>query len=221
MKLSKELHPEDLKEPEYELLDTIDHDDLISFIKQAFQHKNWVFYFHNILNLVFVAFFFGLMIKDVFNGHLRLSREFGYFSMGAGITFLLIPVHEFIHALAYKSIGAKNTSYDMNLRKFYFLAMADKFVVGQADFRKVILAPFTMISVLCILFMFLVPGIWIFAPLGVLLTHTLFCSGDFGLLCYLETNKDKEIYTYDDKAEGQSFFFSRRSHQDAIKPHLY
>lgn len=40
-------------------------------------------------------------------------------------------------------------------------------------------------------------------------THTLFCSGDFGLLTYLETNQEKEIYTYDDKEKGESYFFEK------------
>jgi hypothetical protein len=200
---------DDLKEPEFVLMDKLNHSDLFPFIKKAHQKRNLVFYFFNAINLLFGIVLLTLMLKEVVKGDFRFSEEFTYFSYGLISTFALIPLHEYIHALAYKFVGATNTSYDMNLRKFYFMAMADKFVADSKEFRIVILAPFVSISIVCLILYVSFSGIWKFYPVGLFFTHTLFCSGDFGLLSYLESNKSKEIYTYDDKARGESYFFER------------
>jgi len=41
------------------------------------------------------------------------------FSYGMALAFGLIPWHEYIHVLAYKSKGAKNASYDANLKNLF------------------------------------------------------------------------------------------------------
>lgn len=199
----------DLKEPEFLLLDKLTHNDLFSFITKAHKKRNKIFYLFNTINLVFAIVLFSLMLKEIVRGDFRFSIEFTYFSYGMLSTLLLIPLHEYIHALAYKYVGAKNTSYDMNLKKFYFMAMADKFVANSKEFRIVILAPFITITVACAVAFFSLDNIWKYFPLGIFFTHTLFCSGDFGLLSYLEDNKLKDIYTYDNKEKGESYFYER------------
>ena len=132
-----------------------------------------------------------------------------YFCYGLAIAFALVPLHEFIHVLAYKSQGAKNTSYDANIRKFYFMALADKFVANKKEFQVVALAPFVFISSILIVLLFIVNENWTLTIAGVLLAHTAMCSGDFGLLSYFEFHKDKEVVTYDDINAGVSYFFGR------------
>ncbi len=202
---------EDLKAPDFLLLDKIDQKDLLPFIVQSFKQRNKVFYFFNSINILFAIILVTLMCKEFFHGEFRFSTEFEYFSYGVLITFLLIPLHEYIHVLAYRYVGAKNTSYGMNLRKFYFMALADKFVANARQFRVVILAPFISISIVCLSLAILLPGYWRFIPIGLFFTHTLFCSGDFGLLSYLENHKDKDIYTYDDVEQSESYFFEKVS----------
>ncbi len=199
----------DLKEPTFLLIDKLEQKDILPFIRKSFEKKNWVYYFFNGLNLIFALVLFTLMFKEIFKGELRFSKEFAYFSYGLLATFLLIPLHEFIHVLAYKYVGAENTSYDMNLKKFYFLALADKFVVDARKFRIVILAPFVTISIVCFILIFTLPDNWKFMATGLFFTHTLFCSGDFGILSYYVNNQDKEIYTYDDVEKGESFFYEK------------
>ena len=134
-------------------------------------------------------------------------------SYGLAIAFALLPLHEFIHVLAYKSQGAENTSYDANLKKFYFLAVADRFVANRKEFQIVALAPFIVISSILITCLFFTGPLWSMTVLGVLLTHTAFCSGDFGLLSYFAYHKDKEVVTYDDKGSKISFFYGVQKNQ--------
>mgnify|MGYP001799620677 CR=1 FL=1 len=200
---------EDLKAPEFQLIDQLQHNDLMPFIKKAYEQRNTIYYCYNGLTIVFMIVLFTLMLKEVVRGELRFSTEFIYFSYGILATFTLIPLHEYIHAVAYKYVGAKKTSYDMNLRKFYFMAMADKFVVNSREFRIVVLAPFITISIGCVILFIFLPGMWKFAAFGLFFTHSMFCSGDFGFLSYLNNHKTKDIYTYDDKEKGESYFFER------------
>lgn len=199
----------DLEEPKFVFIDKLKHKDLMPFIVRAHKKRTKVFYFFNAINLLFGIVLFTLMLKEIVKGEFRFSTEFAYFSYGSISTLILIPLHEYIHALAYKYVGAKNTSYDMNLRKFYFMAMADKFVANAREFKVVILTPFITITAICVLIYFLAVGYWKYFILGIFFTHTLFCSGDFGLLNYLEYNKSKDIYTYDDKQKGESYFYER------------
>lgn len=202
---------DDLKAPDFVLMDTLRHDDLLVFIKKAYEQKNISYYIYNFLAVVFLGILVGLMCKEFVKGEFRFSTEFTYFSYGLLSTFLLIPLHEYIHVLAYKYVGAKNTSYDMNLKKFYFMAMADKFVANAKQFKIVALAPFVVISSMCLISIFFVSGYWIYFSIGIFFTHSLFCSGDFGLVNYFETHADKEVYTYDDKAAGISYFYEKVS----------
>ncbi|MGB0166524.1 MAG: DUF3267 domain-containing protein [Luteibaculum sp.] len=201
---------EELKEPEFRLLDKLSHQDLMPFVKRAWQIKSLIYYLFNGLCLLCGICFVALFVLDFIRGELSLSKEFSYFSYGVAASFLLIPFHEYLHVLAYKHLGAVNTSYDMNLRKFYFMAMADKFVVNAQEFRIIALTPFVVISALCLLGGLLAPGLWSWIPLGVFCTHSIFCSGDFALLNYMEHHKSQGIYTYDDKEKGESYFFIKR-----------
>ena len=97
----------------------------------------------------------------------------------------------------------------MHLKKFYFLAMADQFVVNKREFQIVALAPFVIISSLAIIGLFFVGSLWSFAMLGILLMHTACCSGDFAMLSYFDFHKDKTVVTYDDKENKVSYFYSK------------
>jgi hypothetical protein len=89
------------------------------------------------------------------------------------------------------------------------MAMADQFVASRREFRLVALAPFLLINLVSIFLFFTVPLAWTYTVLGTLLTHTAFCSGDFGLLSYFEFHQDKEVVTYDDKENQVSYFYGR------------
>jgi Putative zincin peptidase len=77
------------------------------------------------------------------------------------------------------------------------MALADKFVANKKEFEIAALAPFILITTVLTVLLFLVNSIRALTIVGVLLTHTAMCSGDFGLLSYFEFHKDKEAVTYD------------------------
>ena len=204
-----QLKPEELEASGYQLLDRLEHMEMIAFVRKNLAARTFFSYFFNASNFLFFGFTAYYLISHWKIGSFSLGDGLTHLSYGIAISFLLVPLHEFIHVLAYKSQGAKHTSYDANFRKFYFLAVADQFVANRKEFRIVALAPFSVITFLGIIAFFLVPDPWSMTALGVLLTHTAFCSGDFGLLSYFEVHKDKEVVTYDDRGNKLSFFYEK------------
>ena len=205
------IRPEELIEKGFVQLDKLEHKELIPFIKIYIKKLTKYSIIYNVSNFLI----FGLTGFLFMSGFKHPDFDFGnrllHFSYGLAIAFLLIPLHEYIHVLAYKSQGATNTSYDVNIKKFYFMALADKFVANKKEFEIVALAPFVIITVILTILFFIVNPNWTLTIIGVLLTHTAMCSGDFGLLSYFEFNKDKQVVTYDDIENKISYFYGHTS----------
>ncbi len=201
------IQPQELSQHNYVLLDKLEHKELVPFIREYM--KKWtkytlIYYVCNIIMFGLAGFYF---VHGFDSPDYSIGNRFSFFSIGLAIAFALTPLHEYIHVLAYKSQGATNTSYAANLKKFYFMALADKFVANRKEFEIVALAPFVCISAILICLLFLVDSKWILTAVGALLAHTAMCSGDFGLLSYFEFHKDKQVVTYDDVENKISYFY--------------
>ncbi len=185
------IKPDELYENGYFLLDELGHKELVPFIQTYMKKrtKYSVFYYiSNFLIFGLVGYFF---VKGYNLADYSIGNRFTQFSYGLAIALALLPLHEYIHVLAYKSQGATDTSYDANLKKFYFMALADKFVANKKEFEVVALAPFVVITTILIILLFVANTNWTLTVSSVLLAHTAMCSGDFGLLSYFEFNKKK------------------------------
>lgn len=203
------IEPEDLGTNGYVQLDRLAHKELVPFIRTYIKKRTTfsvLYYVANIFCFGLVGYFF---THEASSPHYQIGERFTHFSYGLALAFVLIPFHEYIHILAYKSQGAKKTSYDANIRKFYFMALADKFIANKKEFQVVALAPFVLISACLVILLFLVDGNWDLTIAGIMLTHTAMCSGDFGLLSYFEFHKDKDVVTFDDIKSGVSYFYAK------------
>lgn len=198
---------EELEENGYQLTDKLEFAELLPFLTPYLKKWNLAmfgFIFSNFLCVVASIFFFAQHAKM---NTIEKGTAAGYYFLGFVLAFGLIPLHEYIHALAYKAVGAKSIAYDVDLKKLIFLTIAHKFVASKKEFTFVALAPFVFISALLIgLFPFSSLN-WQFIILGVLLMHTSFCIGDFGLLSYFPANKNRQLVTYDNKELKASFFY--------------
>ena len=205
------LRPDELSAKGYILLDELGHKELVPFIRTYLKKGTKYTVFYYLSNLVVFGlagyfFVYGYNLPDY-----SLETRFTHFACGLAVAFLLVPLHEYIHLLAYKSQGATTTSYDANLKKFYFMALADKFVANKKEFEIVALAPFVVITAVLGILLFVVSATWTLTILGILLTHTAMCSGDFGLLSYFEFHADKYVVTYDDTEHKISYFYGLMS----------
>ena len=204
-----EIRPDELSEKGYFLLDKLEHNELPVFLRKYLNKKTAVSIVFYGLNIVLLLIAVVLFVINFQQGLLsNLNWAYHYF-IGFSIAFLLVPLHEYIHVLAYKSQGAKHTSYHSNIKKFFFMALADKFVASKNEFRIVALAPFVSITSILLLMLTISSYSWTLTILGILLCHTAMSSGDFALLSYLEFHRDKEVVTYDNVGEKTSYFYSR------------
>lgn len=201
--------PNELPANGYELISKLGHKDLAPFLKMYLYKRTTatvVFYAINIILLICSVLLF---INDTRSAALSASDWLYHYCLGFSIAFLIIPLHEYIHVLAYRWQGAKKTSYDANIRKFYFMALADGFVANKKEFTIVGLAPFITISSTLLLLLPFLHHHWVLTIVGVLFCHTAMCSGDFALLSFFGTHKDKEVVTYDCVDEKMSYFYAR------------
>ena len=210
-KLKMKITPEELQGQGYVLLDQLGHKELVPFIKTYMNKRTKYSIFYYTSNFLFFGLVGYYFVQDFNLPDYSFGDRFTHFSYGLAIAIALIPLHEFIHVLAYKSQGAKNTSYDANLKKFYFMALADKFVANKKEFEIVALAPFTLITTTLITCLSMANANWALTISSVLLAHTAMCSGDFGLLNYFEFNKEKQTVTYDDVENKISYFYGQIS----------
>ena len=202
------ISPDALSAPRYTLLDKLDHNNLIPFVQRYLYKKTFstlLYLFFNLAGIIGTLIYIIVVIRS---GNISMGKSLSHLSYGIALTFLLIPLHEYIHVLAYKSLGAVKTSYDANLKKFYFLAIADKFVANKKEFRIVALAPFIAISLALFCLLPFVAVNWQISLLGIFITHTACCSGDFGMLGYFDYYKDKIVLTYDDRQEKTTYFYA-------------
>ncbi|MBL7791965.1 MAG: DUF3267 domain-containing protein, partial [Saprospiraceae bacterium] len=191
----------------YVLLDKLEHKELVPFIRTYMNKRtrfSIIYYLSNAIVFAITGYFFaaGYNSPDY-----SFGNRFTHFSYGLALAFTLLPLHEYIHVLAYKSQGAANTSYAANIKKMYFMALADKFVANKKEFQVVALAPFIGITTALMIAIFFVNQTWSLTLATTLLAHTAMCSGDFGLLSYFEYHKDKNVVTYDEIASNTSFFY--------------
>ena len=204
------IKPEELVDHNFVLLDQLDHKDLVPFIRMYLKKRTKYSLVYYLIN----ALLLGLTLYTFAHG----SHEFGYetgsqfthFSYGIAIAFMLLPFHEFVHVLAYRLKGATKATYGANLKKFYFMALADQFVANKQEFEFIALAPFLIINSALLFLLIICHPEWKITVLGTLLTHISMCSGDFGLLSYFEYHKHKNVVTFDDTNNKMSYFYGQQ-----------
>lgn len=137
-----------------------------------------------------------------------LDLFFSQFSLAFLIFFVvLIPIHEGIHALVFKALGAKKVGFGWSIKSMIVYAYAQKFVMSLRENSWVAVMPFIIITISLAALWYFFPQWQLFWGTALFL-HTTACIGDFILIQYYLKNKKGLIYTYDDiKGEKRSYFF--------------
>jgi len=193
----------------YSLNYTLEHRDLIPFVTTYIRKKNFISYTFILLNVLFL---FSFLVTSFYYIYIESVTAVGvilWLLIGFTATIPLIPLHEWLHALAYKICGAREISIDAHWRKFYITATANRFVMNRKQFFFVALLPFVTITS---------AGIWLFftssPQMQIMISsaitiHSTMCIGDFALMSYFAELKGKDVLTYDEKESGQSYFYIR------------
>lgn len=200
--------PEDLRnEIRYELLDTLRFDEIGPFVSEYYQKRRTpLIYAHIAFSVIFVALWVGVIFADG-TGWADALMMWG---LGLAGFLLLLPVHEALHGLAYRLLGATDIRYGINWRKLYAYALAHRFVANTRQFTWVALTPFLVINTFLLFLAALIPE-YRAVLLTVLVWHTMGTSGDFALLNYFRLHGSRMLYTYDDADIKTSYFYGDRA----------
>jgi len=201
------LQVEDLDDQtKYRELLKISYDDLIDFVLDYMRRKSEVMIFF----WSACAIFLGLAITVRINiaGYFPLKIIMFHSFLGL-IVFpvLLIPVHEILHIITYYLAGARRIRFGMDLRQYMFYVTAHRFVTGHKQFRLVALTPFITVSIILILLILFLPGLWKWSLSVLLFVHATMCVGDFALMNFYYLNRSKKIFTWDDFDKKIAYFY--------------
>jgi hypothetical protein len=207
------LTPEDLKnEHEFELLTEVSHNNLKEFILEQIREEKQIIRIYSVYQVVLMLLFAFLLTRSIviaIKGHPEALVNV-ILSLLFSFTFLIL-IHELLHALAFWICGARKISFGYIPKKFIFYALADQQVIQSKSFHFVALTPFITVKLICIIGAIVYCNenlIYFF--LSVMCLHSLFCAGDIALLAFYRLQKGKEIFNFDDRKEGKTYFYIRR-----------
>ncbi|MDP2337914.1 MAG: DUF3267 domain-containing protein [Bacteroidota bacterium] len=212
--MRSKLTPEDLKSGDrFELLAEVSHLNLREFVVEQITKEKYIIRSYSVYQVIMLIVFGVLLIRSILimvKGHSE-----ALVSVVLAIIFsftLLIIIHELLHALAYLLTGARQISFGFIPRKFIFYALADRQVIAYPAFHLVALTPFVIVNMICFVVLLATHNSQlIYFFLTVMCMHSLFCAGDMAMLAFYNLHRGKEIFNFDDRSEGKTYFYTRRS----------
>ncbi|GAB2767473.1 hypothetical protein GCM10027275_07310 [Rhabdobacter roseus] len=170
--------------------------------------KFWLLFLASLLVGAFIGWLIG-MVMDSAKADAVLS-PFWQIPLSVVVFFFpVLPLHEAIHALFFKLLGAPKVGFGYSAKGLMVYAYAQRFVMTLRENALVAAMPFVLITASLVGLLFLVPSLqtlWVF----LLLVHTFGCLGDFILIKHACRNRAVAMYTYDDLDEKRTYFFAAR-----------
>ena len=186
----------------YQVIDSFIYDDIKTFLERNKPRKNhiiWIVFISGFFILFFIGFAMGKLWSDSLSFSqfgIQILKCVVFSILGCA---LIIPVHEFIHWIAYKKEGANDVRFGAIWKSFVFYAAAHNFAADYKTFRRIALAPFYILSVLLILLLLSPVPLWgKISIAAILLFHIVSCSGDLSMLSYMKRYKRRNVITVDD-----------------------
>lgn len=198
--------PDELSGDDYQLLGEMTHATLADFVIEYFLRRgSWLIWLHHTMSLMTLA---AAILAAVMQER-GFGRTFLDFGLSLVALFVIIlPLHEALHAVAYRLAGARDVRWDYSMRMLAVWVIAHRFVVSTGAFLFVALAPFVVINALLVAAAIAFPQYAVLL-LFVLLVHLHGCAGDWSLINFVWLHRERGFWTYDDAVTGRSYFFGR------------
>lgn len=197
----------------YHVIDSFIYDDIKTFLERNKPRKNhiiWIVFISGFFILFFIGFAMGKLWSDSLSFSqfgIQILKCVVFSILGCA---LIIPVHEFIHWIAYKKEGANDVRFGAIWKSFVFYAAAHNFAADYKTFRRIALAPFYILSVLLILLLLSPVPLWgKISIAAILLFHIVSCSGDLSMLSYMKRYKRRNVITVDDIDNRFTYFMEK------------
>lgn len=211
--MSRKLVPEDLQNDNcFELLAEVSHQNLREFVVAQIKVEKHIIRYYSAYQVIMLTLFVFFLTRSILFSMKGFSEPLISIVFAVLFTFsVLIIFHEFLHALAYLLAGSRRISFGFVLRKFVFYALADRQVVASKAFHFVALTPFVVVKLICLALLLSTDNNQVFYFfLTVMCLHSLFCAGDMAMLAFYNLHRGKEIYNFDNRSEGKTYFYIRK-----------
>lgn len=207
------LKPKDLiGNDDFELLAEVDHQHIKQFIFEQIVQEKHLIRLYSAYQIGMIALFIFLLVKAGLLYFREIVQPIEVIGLSILFAFTgLIVLHELLHAVAYRMMGARKITFGAIWRKFIFYAAADQQVIDYRSFKIVAYAPLVVVKVTCIILTICFwnsPGAYF--SISLMCIHSLFCAGDIAMLAFYKLHPDKEIYNFDDLSQKKTFFYFRK-----------
>lgn len=185
----------------------LDFNDMIPFVISNIKRKGIASFLYmgiNMLSIIYIIFYIisGLMSSEI-TWQLILRQSLAGLFTG---TILIIPIHELLHGLVYRFLGANKIRFGADMKQFIFYVTADSHPVSGRNMFLLALTPFIVINSITIaLVLTWFPQTLLFAAF-LLFSHNIMCIGDFAVVNFVQLKKGR-IYNYDDIEKKKSYFY--------------
>ncbi len=212
------LRPSQLSEQGYHELATYSFDELIEMIGTEVRRRTApVLAFWVLLALTLIAAIVANVVAIRTDGWYTLSAPL----LAIAGLIAVIPVHELLHAAAFRIAGARRIRFGAKPKYLIFYAIAREFVADYREMRFILYLPAVVISAALV-------GIGVSAgPLirvsawWLLFFHMSACAGDFGLASFMRRHVHLGIVTGDDADDLITRFYVRTpKHGPSCTVHL-
>ena len=196
----------DLNDPRrFEMIADVAHSEILRFVQQHLKRFSWVTGNYWLLN----AAALGFVVLQCMQSGLPALDALSTMCLGMVLAYvLLLPLHEHVHAVAYRLTGAGETRVRYNLRRLTAFCEAPGAVVSGGEYILVCLAPFLVLNpILAVLAFSVSKGKLALLIAGGLLFHIGACSGDIALVNFVWMNRGRASFTYDDAGQERGRFF--------------
>jgi hypothetical protein len=201
------LRVEDLEDQsKYRQILKIPYDELVAFVLDYIRRKSGLMVFFWSASIVFLGI--ALFVRINISGYFPFRNIFFHSILGFIVFPLVyIPIHELLHIIPYYITGAKKIRIGMDLKQYMFYVTAHRHVATKCQFRFVALVPFLLTSLVILLLVLSLPGLWKWSLSIFLFVHATMCAGDFAILNFYSLHRGKKIYTWDDFDEKTAYFY--------------
>lgn len=195
----------------YQLIETISYKNMLPFIWPYLKPKNTLMISFYLFNIVLIVILAGLLVYNSMH-HFINSKQLSFcFVGGSVVSVFLVPLHELLHGMSFKIMGAKKLTFGANFHEMVFYVTSDRFVLNKQQFYLLALTPFVVITAIGIPLLLLGSFLVQLFSSYVILFHTTCCIGDFALISYFIKNASKlQAYTYDEVESQTSYFFIKK-----------
>ena len=196
----------------YRVIDSFTYSDIKLFLMRNLPKTTFRAIYIGVLLLVLFGVGFMIALWQESQSASQFFLEIGASLVWALVGYaVIVPLHEIIHWIIYRTEGAADVRFGAIWRSFVFFAAAHNFLTDYKTFKRIALAPLRILSgLLVVLLLFPLP-LWGKIAIAVLLfLHLLSCSGDLMMLAYMSRYKGREVYTVDDIDNRYTYFLEKK-----------